>query len=283
MKLGIAFEGGASRAFFSCGVMNALMENNIKADIISGSSAGIAHAVSYASWQKERCREILEKYYTTPQYMGFKYLFKKGVRSYFNIPFVFEDIPNKLVPFDYDAFRENGIKTVAAVTNMRTAKAEYMEVSDSDKNFRVLVATCALPILFEPVIINNKEYMDGGITDAVPVDYLINEGCDKVIAVLTRPRDYIKSNKDLILNLSAKIYKKYPEFSRALKNRNINYNEARARLFELEKEGKVFIIEPTDISGVSRTENGIEKLLKIYNHGIDITNSKMESLKEYLG
>lgn len=283
MKLGIAFEGGASRTYFSCGVMKTFIEHNIKADVIAGSSAGIANAISYASWQADRFETVLKDYYCTPQYMGVKYMFKKDVRSMYNIPLVFDKIPNELVPFDYEAFDRMGIKSVATVTNIETAKTEYITLDGSDKEWKVLVATCALPILFPPVEIDGKTYMDGGITDSVPVDYLIEkESCDKVIVVLTQEREYRKEKDDWTLKLSANKFKDYPEFANALLNRNNNYNETREHLYELEKEGKIFIIMPEVMQGISRTENNYDKLIGIFNHGVYCCNKQLDNLKNYL-
>ena len=282
MKLGIAFEGGASRTYFTCGVMNALINNNIKADIVAGSSAGIANGVSYSSWQPDRCEEILHKYYSSPEYLGVKYLFKKGVRSMYNIPFVFDKVPNELVPFDYDMFKNGGITSVASVTNIETGKTEYITLDGEDKKWTALIATCALPIMFQPVKIDGKIYMDGGITDSVPADYLINQGCDKVIVVLTQERPYRKGKPDFTIKLSAWLYRKYPNFARALMNRNNNYNLTREHLFELEKAGKVFIITPEVMQGISRTETDEDKLMTIYRHGIECTNKRMDDLKKYL-
>ncbi len=282
MKLGIVFEGGASRTFFSCGVMEALIDNNIKADIIAGSSAGIANAVSYASWQKDRCRELLHRYYSTKEYMHFTHLFNPKIRSIYNIPFVYDKIPNELIPFDYETFKNGGIRSVATVTDIETAKTEYITLDGNDRQWRVLVATCALPILFPPVEINGRLYMDGGITDSVPVDYMLNQGCDKVIVVLTQEREFRKEKKDFTLTLSAYKFRNYPNFARALRNRNDNYNKARDHIFELEKRGEIFIILPEVMQGIKRTENDVEKLDKIYQHGIDCTNRQMDRLKEYL-
>ncbi len=282
MKLGIAFEGGASRTYFTCGVMNALINNNIKADIVAGSSAGIANGVSYSSWQPDRCEEILNKYYSTPEYMGIKYMFKKGVRSMYNIPYVFDKIPNELIPFDYDTFKNGGITSVASVTNIETGKTEYITLDGEDKTWRALVATCALPIMFRPVEIDGKIYMDGGITDSVPVDHLLKKGCDKVIAVLTQERPYRKGKPDFTIKLSAYLYRKYPNFAKALMNRNNNYNQTREHIFELEKQGRIFIITPEVMRGISRTETDPKKLGAIYRHGIDCTNKRMDELKRYL-
>ncbi len=283
MKLGIVFEGGASRTFFSCGVMDTLIEHNIKADLVSGSSAGIANAVSYTAWQKGRNREVLRRYYHTKQYMGKRYLLKPGVRSFYNIPYVFDEIPNRLLPLDYDTFKNGGIKTVAAVTNIRTAVTEYMPLNGEDKQWRILVASCALPILFKPVEINGELYMDGGITDSVPVDYMLEAGCDRVIAVLTREKGYRKSRHDITLELSAHIFRKYKAFARALLERNENYNRKREHIARLESEGRVLVIAPEVMEGISRTENDPQKLDKIYRHGIDVAERLLPRIKEYIG
>ncbi len=282
MKLGIAFEGGASRTYFTCGVMNALINNNIKADIAAGSSAGIANGVSYSSWQPDRCEEILKKYYSSPEYMGIKYMFKKNVRSMYNIPYVFDTIPNKLVPFDYDTFKNGGITSVASVTNIETGRTEYITLDGEDTKWTALVATCALPIMFQPVNMGGRLYMDGGITDSVPVDYLINMGCDRIIAVLTQERDYRKGKPDFTIKLSAYLYRKYPNFARALMNRNNNYNETREHIFELERRGEIFIITPEVMRGISRTETNPQKLGAIYRHGIECAQNRMSELKRYL-
>ena len=282
MKLGIVFEGGASRTFFSCGVFEALIDNNIKADIIAGSSAGIANAVSYASWQKDRSRKILRQYYHTKEYMHFSHLLNPKIRSIYNIPFVFDKIPNELIPFDYETFKNGGIKSVATVTNIDTGRTEYITLDGTDKQWRALVATCALPILFPPIEIDGNLYMDGGITDSVPVDYMLSQGCDKVIVVLTQEREYRKQKKDFTLTLSAHKFRHYPNFANALINRNDNYNKAREHIFSLEKQGKIFIILPEVMQGISRTENDPEKLDKIYQHGIDCTNKNIAKLQEYL-
>ena len=104
MKLGIVFEGGASRAFFSCGVMDALLEEHIIADYVIGASAGIANGVSYVSGQYGRNLAIGTKYTADKRYMGVRHLFDKSNRSFYNLQFVFDDIPNKYLPFDFDAF-----------------------------------------------------------------------------------------------------------------------------------------------------------------------------------
>ena len=165
MKLGLVLEGGASRTYFSVGAMDALMEENIFADYVIGASAGIANGVSYVSRQKERSLEIGMKYFPDKRYMGPRHLLNRSNKSYYNIQFVFDDMPNVHLPFDYDTYQKYSKNVYAAVTNLNTGKTEYLNIPGDDKSWAVLIATCALPILFQPVKIGNNLYMDGGITD----------------------------------------------------------------------------------------------------------------------
>ena len=121
-----------------------------------------------------------------------KYLFDRKKKSYYNIGFVFDEVPNKLLPFDYETFA--GYKGVveACVTNIHTGKAEYLKVPQSVEMKDTLVASCSLPILFQPVKIGRHYYLDGGIADSIPFRHALEEGCDKLIVVLTREHGYVK-------------------------------------------------------------------------------------------
>ena len=165
----MVFEGGASRTAFSCGVMDAFLEEELMPDYFIGVSAGIAFGVSYLSKQKGRNLKLLEEYMADKRYMGLKYLFDRKKKSYYNIGFVFDEVPNKLLPFDYETFA--GYKGVveACVTNIHTGKAEYLKVPQSVEMKDTLVASCSLPILFQPVKIGRHYYLDGGNRRFYPI------------------------------------------------------------------------------------------------------------------
>lgn len=282
MKTAIVLEGGASRALFGAGVTDVLLENGIYPDLAVGSSAGIANGVSYISRQHGRARDMALEFTADKRYMGVRYLFDKNVRSYYNIPFVFEEIPNKHNPFDYEALINSTCKTYACVTNIENGKAEYLPLDGTDKEWRAIIATCALPMLFQPVNIDGKSYLDGGIAASVPVDFALEQGCDRVLCVLTREREYRKKDSDPSLKLASFAYRKHPEFAKTLKKRNIIYNENREHLFDLEKQGKIMIIAPKNTEGFSRTEKRPEALKSIYDQGVRIAKENMDSIKKYL-
>ena len=273
-------EGGASRTAFSCGVADGLLEEGILPDYFIGVSAGIAYGVSYLSGQKGRNRRIIEEFMPDKRYMGLRYLFNRNMKSFYNIPFVFEEVPNKLLPFDYEAFAAYLGEVEAVVTNIKTGRAEYLPVPRDDKEFRVVVASCALPALFQPVKVGNRYYLDGGVADSVPYKRALKKGCDKVIVILTRERDYVKKTEKSIHTIS-KLYRHYPRIVERLKRRAEDYNQCMKELYQAEKEGKVFVIAPESTLGVGRTEASPKKLLALYEEGYYQAKENMHALQLY--
>lgn len=280
MKLGITMEGGASRTVFSCGVTDVFLEEGIMPDYFIGVSAGIAYGVSYLSRQKGRNLELATKYMGDKRYMGARHLLKN--RNFYNLEFAFGEVPNKLLPFDMDAFEAFPGKVVAGVTNIHTGKPEYLEVPRRDDKYEVLVASCALPILFQPVKVGKHYYLDGGLSDSIPYKQVIKEGCDKNIVILTRERGYVKK-QERAGKISQKLYKKYPKIVEDLEKRPERYNACMKELLEQEKAGEVFVIAPETTYGIGRTESNPEKLRQLYDEGYQMAKERMPELKKYLG
>lgn len=281
MKLGIIMEGGASRTLFSCGVADCFLEEGLMPDYFAGVSAGIAYGMSYLSGQKGRNRKLTELYMADKRYMGVKYLLDRNMKSFYNIPFVFGEIPNRLLPFDYEAFTSYPGEVEAVVTNLHTGRAEYLPVPRDDKDFSVIVASCSLPILFQPVKIGKRYYLDGGVADSVPFRRAFEKGCDKVIVILTRPRDYIKK-QEKSFGLAKKLYRDYPAFIKSLKNRPQSYNRCLRDLYQAEREGRIFVLAPEDTLGVGRTESSPQKLIALYEEGYYQAKESMHALRLYL-
>jgi len=283
MKLGIVFEGGASRSLFSCGVMDALLEENIFADYVIGTSAGIAYGTSYVSKQIGRNLELATKYMHDKRYMGFRHLLNRKNRSYYNRAFAFGQIPEELVPYDFDAFDNYEGTAIATLTNMETCEAEYFTLPryDHDRHIQILWASCALPFMFAPEVIDGKTYMDGGISDPIPYRKALKDGCDKLIVVLTREPEYKKESAEAVT--PAKLfYRKFPQLPDALKRRADVYNRSRQELFELSDRKEIILITPKCTKGFKRTEKNPEKLRAFFNQGYDETKQRIDEIKKYL-
>lgn len=281
MKLGVVMEGGASRTIFSCGVTDVFMDEGIYPDYLIGVSAGIAYGVSYASGQRGRNADFTQKYMGDRCYMGIHHFLNPRKRCYYNLEFAFGEVPNKLVPFDYDALANYPGQVVAVVTNIVTGEAEYFELPEYERHWETTIASCSLPVLFPPVKLGEHYYLDGGIADPVPYKKAFAEGCDKVIVILTRPRDYVKG-KETGLRIVNCAYRKYPNIVNRLKHRAEDYNRMSEELLKEEEKGNLFIFAPDNTFGVGRTEGNWSKLGKLYQEGIDQATKHMSALKDYL-
>lgn len=280
MKTGLVLEGGALRAIFSSGVCDGLLEGNVMADYVVGVSAGIAYGVSYLSRQPRRNLEVVTRFANDRRYMGMNNLADKENQSYFGLKFAYDTIPNELVPFDYDAFAAYPGQVEAVLTNLNTGGAEYVEVPRRDKESLVLQATCAMPLMFPIYEIDGKPCLDGGVADSIPWQRALDQGCDRVLVVLTRTRDYVRK-QDKAMPLIRRRYKEYPEFVRAMEQRAERYNESRRQLFELEKQGKILVIAPSSTLGVARTERNTEKLRLLWAEGYQEAVDRMEEIRDY--
>ena len=266
MKTGLVLEGGAFRTIFSSGVCDALLDADLFPDYVVGVSAGIAYGVSYLSRQKWRNLKILTSYANQSDYIGMKNLVNPRNRSYFGLKFAYDDIPNQLIPFDYDAFAAFSGEVEAVVTNLNTGRADYLPVPRRDDQFLLLQATCAMPLLFPVYHIDGKPYLDGGCADGIPYERAFAMGCDRVAVVLTRERSYQKRVEKLQRLIDIR-YRRYPHFLDTMHRRADDYNAAREKLFALEREGKVLVLAPKDTSGFSRTERNVEKIRALWQDG----------------
>ena len=281
MKWGLVLEGGASRTYFTCGVLDGFLEDALYADYTIGVSAGISFGVSYVSKQYKRNYTIMTKYQNDKRYMGVRHLLNGKNKSYYNLDFVFDEIPNKLLPFDYDCFDNRKTQCKAVLTRLDSGLPEYPEMTRGDKQFMLLRATCALPLLFKPIEINGVKYMDGGVSDSVPFKKAFEDGCDKLIVILTHPKGYVKGYESATPLVKA-AYRKYPEFVQSFLSRPERYNQALKELEQLSAEGKALVLTPKDTFGVGRTERGLEKLGKLYDEGYRCFKENEAAIKAFI-
>ena len=213
--------------------------------------------------------------------MGIRHFFNPKNRSYYNKDFVFNKLPNRYIPFDYASFEKFNGEVLATVTNIKNGKTEYLKITGEDKKWKAITASCALPLFFSPVKFGDKIYLDGGISDPIPFKKALDDGCDKLIVVITRERSYIKE-KEKGLNLSAFLYKRYPEFVKTLKKRTEAYNESHKELLPLEKEGRILLIAPKSTEGWNRTESRAEMIKKMYDSGYSAVMKRKEELFSHI-
>lgn len=281
MKTGLVLEGGALRTIFSSGVCDAFLDAGLPMpDYTVGVSAGIAYGVSYLSRQSRRNLKLLTTYANDHRYMGWGNLLNPGNRSYFGLKFSYETIPNQLLPFDYSAFEAYSGDVDAVVTNVDTGRAEYLPVPRRDEHFLLLQATCAIPLMFPIIHIDGQPYLDGGCADAIPWKRAFEEGCDRVVVILTRERSYCKT-PDRTFPALARAFSRHPDFVETLRTRAERYNQTREELFALEQEGRVLVIAPEHTAGFSRTEKDLDKIRRMWQSGYFAGLRAAESVRSF--
>ncbi len=276
---GLVLEGGTFRPIFSSGVMDALLSADIMLPYCIGVSAGISDGVSYISRQKGRNLEIVQKYRNDKRYVG-KRNYRK-CRSLFGLDFVFGEIPDELVPFDKQTFMDYEGSCLAGVTNAETGEAEYMDTKKMDEKYSILRATCAMPMFFPAIEIDGQKYYDGGIADPVPVEKAVQDGCDKLVIVLTQPKGFVKRIGKYD-RLGARVLAgKFPAMREAILSRADRYNDIIKKCEQLEKDGKAMIIRPNYL--INSFEDSVQKLEAAYWHGYRMTKEKMKRIRRFLG
>ncbi len=267
MKTGLVLEGGALRTIFSSGVCDAFLDAGLPLpDYTVGVSAGIAYGVSYLSRQSRRNLKLVTTYANDRRYMGWRNFADPRNRSYFGLKFAYETIPNELLPFDYDTFEAYPGTVEAVVTNLNTGRADYLPVPRRDGHNLLLQATCAIPLMFPVIHLDGQPYLDGGCADPIPWKHAFDMGCDRVVVILTRERDYRKG-PDRTIRVLSRAFRKYPAFLETMRRRAELYNASREELFALEKAGKVLVIAPEDTLGCSRTEKDMEVIRALWQIG----------------
>ena len=278
MKIGLVLEGGAMRGMYTAGVLDTFLDNNIEVDGVIGVSAGVLFGVNYLSKQKGRVIRYNKRFINDKRYMGFWSLLTTG--NIINKEFSFYEVPKKLDVFDNETFMKSKIDFWATITNVETGKPEYVKLDDLFAQMEVLRATSAMPYVSKIVELETGKYLDGGVSDSIPVEKCKELGYDKIIVVLTRPLDYRKKKPKE--GIAKAYYRKYPEFAKMLNNRYKMYNETVEKIIDMENKKEIFVIRPSRLVDVKRIEKNPEKLQEMYDLGIEDAKNCLESLKQYI-
>ncbi len=280
-NIGLVLEGGGFRGIFTAAILDFFIENNIKFPYVVGVSSGVVSGASYISMQKERTKNVILDYVEDKRYIGFQNLIKE--RSYLGIKFGYFDIPFKLNPFNFAEFYKSKSLFKIGLTNCETGKPEYVEGKNYNKYeiMDVIRASGSLPFLAPVVNINENPYLDGGISDSIPVKQAVSDGCTKNVIVLTREKGY-KKEPFKFGSLAKIFYKKYPNFIEAMINRHKMYNETIDYINQLESDGKAFVIRPENPITMGRLERNKEKLNDLYNQGYNYAKKLYNDLCNWL-
>ena len=261
---GLVLEGGGMRGVFTCGVLDWLLDHHIDFPYTVAVSAGACNGLSYMSRQRGRAKysniDMLKKY----KYIGMRCLWTQ--HSILNQELLNKDFPERIVPYDFEAYRANPGVFEMVTTNCLTGRADYLsEKENYNRLIRIAKASSSLPYVCPVVVVDRVPMLDGGIVDSIPVGRAMSLGYERNVVVLTRNRGYRKTGRDI--RIPSFIYRRFPRLRVALSHRCECYNRQLELIEQLEDEGKVLVVRPLEKLEVDRLEDNIGKLTALYEEG----------------
>ena len=268
MKTGIIDVGGGMRGIYAAGVLDTCLDLGIEFDHCIGISAGSANVVSYMAGQRGRNYQFYHEYSFRKQYMGLGHFLKTG--SYINLEYVYGTLSNSEGenPVQYEKLMAHPAELTILAIDAVTGEKKYFHKKDiSRDHFQVLMASSCVPVANKPIQMGNSYYFDGALADPVPVKWAFENGCDRVVLLLTKPVDVLRK-PDHDLKLAKMLKRKYPLAAKNISLRAERYNEGVRLAKEYEKEGKALILSPKDTFGIDTLKKDKEGLHQLYEEGL---------------
>ena len=275
----MVLEGGAFRGVYTSGVLDALMEAGINLQCTIGVSAGAMNGINYVSGQIGRSARINLRYRRDPRYVGLHAY--RGNRGIIGFDFLFGDY-DKLDPLDRGTLASNGRRFVAVAANCCTGQTEYFERDNCTDMRKAIQASASMPYVSRPVLVDGVPCLDGGCTDSLSFGGALRSGYQRVGVGRTRPHDYRKTVGERPARWAQRVYRNYPAFAKALGECDRNYNRQCDTLERLKRQGRVFVISPSEPVTISRLEKDMEKLGNLYYLGYNDARRQLDALRAYL-
>ena len=277
-KVALVLEGGGLRGVFTAGVIDCFIDNKIDFDYVCGVSAGSCNTFAYVAKARGFIKNCMMQEDKKNSFYGVRQMRKS--HKYVDLDKVFYDYTTQY-NFDFNDFIKSKTKWEFVATNIKTGKAEYLNSKNKEIAKKMGVASCSLPILTDPVNIKGKLYLDGGMSDSVPVQHALDLGYKKIVVVCTRKKGSYSSVKKYEKPIYNRMYKKYPKFLSAVEKRTQLYRDQIKKCEELEKKGSVILIRPS-LKEVRRLESNLDELSLSYYHGYTKAKEYIDSIKEWM-
>lgn len=278
-QAGLILEGGGMKGVYTAGVLDFFLDRGIEFSSVYGVSAGAVHMCSYLSRQRRRAFDIAVNYLSNEKYCGTRSLLTTG--DFFNVETCYHKIPQVLNPYDYEAFNKYQGKAYSVATNIETGKPEYFRIRDMKEDIDKIRASASLPLMARNVKIDGHFYLDGGISDAIPVKRSMLDGNSHNIVIMTKEEGYIR-RPSAQLGMIKMRYLSYPKVYELMKERHLVYNVTQKFIAQQQACGGAFVIRPRKASDVGRLEKDVSKLEALYQEGYKDAEECFEEMMNYL-
>lgn len=278
-QAGLVLEGGGMKGIYTAGVLDFFLDKELEFSNCYGVSAGACHLCSFLSKQRQRAYRVCVEYLDQKKYCGAYSLLTTG--DIFWADMCYDLVPNYLDPYDYEAFDRYQGNAYAVATNIETGRAEYLKLEDMHRDMQAVRASSSMPLVSRNVKIGDKLYLDGGISDSIPIRKALRDGNEKNVVILTKETGFRRKPASQLSLIKAR-YIRYPAVYERMKERHIDYNETLDYLKKREEDGKAFVIRPKKASEVGRVEKDEKKLKELYDEGYRDAEDCYMDLLEYL-
>lgn len=276
---GLVLEGGGLKGVYTAGVLDLFLDRGIEFSSVYGVSAGACCMCSYLSKQRGRAYDVNVDYLDTRYYCSRRSLLTTG--DLFHADICYHLIPEYLYPYDYETFDKYEGKVYSVATDIVKGRAEYFRILDMKKDIDKIRASASLPLVSRNVKIDGGLYLDGGISDAIPLQKSVMDGNRKNVVIMTKEKGFVRRPTSQLALFKVR-YAKYPKVWELMAERHINYNEQVAYIERQQAAGAAFVIRPEKASDVGRVEKNKEKLRALYRQGYEDAENCYEKLLAYL-
>lgn len=277
----LILEGGSLRCLFTAGVLDTFLDAEMIFPTVAGVSAGSLSGINYVAGQKGRTARVNLRFVNDKRYLGVGNLLRH--RSVFNFDFLFGEVSQVLEPLDYEALEKSAQRFFAFSTDVCTGEAVAHEKGISEDILLASRASSSMPLLSPIVRVDGRLCMDGAVAGAVPLEWALEAGYERIVLVLTREAGYCKKPTSRALAAAYdRMYHRYPKFAALCKTIPERYGALQERISELEQAGRIFVIRPAKPVDVSRTERDVRKLKRLYRQGRQMAMERMAALNQYL-
>lgn len=282
MKFGLVCEGGGMKCAYNAAILDKFLDDGICFDYCVGVSAGSANTASYLAGQRGRNHRFYTKWIKDPEFYGPKAFLKSG--DLFGLSYIYGTLTNSTGkdPIDFKAILENPAEFELVATDAETGRPVYFSKTDMRQDdYRVIMASSAIPAACRPIHIGNHAYFDGGVSDAIPCQRALDKGCDKLVVISSKPRDYIKE-PEAHKRVYSLFCARYPKIVEALDRRHEMYASQQDLLFSLERQGKAFLFAPSEHIPMATTDMSVKENQQAYDLGLYDYVKQRESLMHFL-
>lgn len=267
---GIIDVGGGMKCAYSAGLYDYFLDNGIEFDYYLGISAGSMNLLSFIAGERGRNIKMYRSSAMGNDYLSISNFLHTG--AYMNYEKVREDFYSDTGrdAFNFQKFYQSESPFIVTVTEGESGETVYFDrndMTDRKKLLDIISASCCLPLVSKPIRINGNDYFDGGLAEPVPFRRAFDDGCDKLVVVMSAPVDQKREKLPGMNILGPSLLRDYHNIADVLEDRHIIYNYMIRCLKEYERAGKVLIFSPEDIPGAFSLVKDVEVIDKLYENG----------------